>query len=289
MSGIHGMSTSFGRCPFNDDTGSTLIQTGPMTASSADAAITYAAISSSDIQTKSSFYSRLYDGGQTLEGMPAPHIAGFEDIDDLHGVRLGIFSAWFNDSQPAVRERCYEAVKYLKSKGATIVEISIPHLQVLSLAHGARISAEFASTWDLRYHSMPDSLEANTRVVMSIGHTITASEQLAGEKVRAWAFRYVTDLMKREALTAIVNPTVGVEVPILSNAAKAVGESDNSLSLRILRHVSWANFLGLPGYSVPIGSITPSTLYAEETKDQRVPVGLLLIGDHWTEHKVCTP
>lgn len=52
-------------------------------------------------------------------------------------------------------------------------------------------------------------MEPNTRVVCGLGSTVTALEALAADKLRAWAFKYVTELYERERLTAIVNPTIG--------------------------------------------------------------------------------
>ena len=52
---------------------------------------------------------------------------------DLSDVRLGVYSEWFDDSHPDVRTVCRAALRRLASRGAVVVEISIPHLRVLSL------------------------------------------------------------------------------------------------------------------------------------------------------------
>ena len=64
-----------------------MIKAGPFGASSADVALAYAVMSP---VKPGHFYSELYDG---LEGRgpPTPHLSGHSDIEDLVGVRIGIF------------------------------------------------------------------------------------------------------------------------------------------------------------------------------------------------------
>jgi Asp-tRNA(Asn)/Glu-tRNA(Gln) amidotransferase A subunit family amidase len=150
MSGVHGHATTFGRIPFSNHTSTTMIKGGPLAASSQDAALTYAAVARN---APGSFYNDLYDGG--MHGPPEPHLRHFADIADLSDVRIGIFPAWFQDSAPAIQQRCRDAVAYLKSRGATVVEVSVPHLQVMSLAHAMKISSEFALGWDAHFYNHP--------------------------------------------------------------------------------------------------------------------------------------
>ena len=281
MSGLHGLATTFGRCSFEYMLDSSLIKAGPITSNSEDAAIAYSFMSQKE---DSHFYSKLYDGG--LGGLPSPHLTGFTKIDDLSDVRIGMYSPWFNDSQPHIRDRSYQVVDYLKSKGAKIVEISIPHLAELSLAHGFTISNEFALAYDLAFSSSSTHLEPSTRVTVAIGRVVTGLELLAAGKLKHWAFNYLTGLFKEHSLNAILTPSIGVDVPLFEDASRTYGESDTALSVLLMKHISIVNFLGLPAYTVPIGYLPPDHLHPSEDKSLRLPVGIQLIGDHWTEHKV---
>lgn len=283
MSGIHGLATTFGRVPFANHTDSTMIKAGPLAASSQDVALAYAAIAPS---AAGSFYTDMYDGG--VLGPPAPHLAGFNDIQDLSDVRIGVFSQWFDDSEPLIRQRCYEAVAYLKQRGAVVVEVQIPHLRLMSLAHAMKISTEFAMSWDQHYYVHPDSMEPGGRIVVGLGATVSALESLAAEKIRAWAFEYVTALFEQHRLTCILSPTLGVEVPYLSERAKLRGESNTALSVKIMKYVFLANLLGLPGYTVPVGFVpaAPRPEDLDSAEGVMLPVGLHLLGDHWADHKL---
>eukprot|EP00604_Paraphysomonas_vestita_P000210 CAMPEP_0174824728 /NCGR_PEP_ID=MMETSP1107-20130205/37330_1 /TAXON_ID=36770 /ORGANISM="Paraphysomonas vestita, Strain GFlagA" /LENGTH=210 /DNA_ID=CAMNT_0016053583 /DNA_START=308 /DNA_END=937 /DNA_ORIENTATION=- len=146
MSGVHGLGGTFGRIPFNNRTESTMIKAGPFTTNAFDAGIVYEVIAK---PLKDHFYSDLYGKNSNL---PIPHTHGFHNIQDLSDVRIGIYPEWFNDADPKVTEKCNEAILHLKSRGAQIINITIPHLQIMSLSHGIKIISEFALGFDSDYH-----------------------------------------------------------------------------------------------------------------------------------------
>jgi Asp-tRNA(Asn)/Glu-tRNA(Gln) amidotransferase A subunit family amidase len=271
MSGIHGFGTTFGRVPFNNRTVSTMIKSGPMTTNAFDAGVVFETISP---PLDDHFYSQLYGKSSTF---PAPHTHGFDDIQDLSDVRLGIYPEWFEDADPNVVTECYKAIHALEARGAQLINISIPHLQMMSVSHGIKIITEFALGFDLDYHTDFDLLEPNTQITISLAKSLTALEVLSAERVRAWSFQYTRSLFSAYNLTAIVNPTIGVIPPALSPEARTDGENNTPLVIKLLKYIFLGNFLGMPGYSLPIG-------YSSTTP--RLPIGLHLLGNHWTEHKL---
>ena len=126
-------------------------------------------------------------------------------------------------------------------------------------------------------------MEPAGRIVVGLGSTITALETLAGDRVRAWAFDYMTELFQRERLTAIINPTMPIEVPELTEETKLRGESNTVLVMKMMKYIFIANLLGLPGYNVPVGYLP-----AANDPTLRLPVGLHLLGNHWEDHQVIT-
>ena len=171
--------------------------------------------------------------------------------------------------QAEVKQYCDDAIVFLQSRGATVIEIQIPHMHAMVLSHGLKISSEFASRWDVQYHADPSLLEPQTRVVIGLGATVTAQELLAGEKIKAWMVEYVSQLYREHNLTVIATPTIGVEVPILDERAKEIGESNTRLSLQVMKYVFLANFLGLPAYSVPVGFRKPVVFAENEPSTSR--------------------
>lgn len=271
MSGLHGLATTFGRCPYDKNLASTMIKAGPMTNSALDTALFYSVMSPSE---HNHFYSQLYGNG----GTPTPFLDTFHDIEDLSDVRIGIYREWFEDADDRIVERCYEVLDYLKSKNAEIVEISIPHFHEIGLSHGIKISSEFSLAFDKIYRNNSiGELEPNTRITVATGHAFSAVEILAAETLRSYMFDYVTSLFDKLRLSAIITPTTGVFTPKLTKDTLQYGESNTDLVIRVMRHIAIANFLGLPGYTVPVG-------FVNDTNLAQLPVGFQFIGNHWTEN-----
>ncbi len=157
------------------------------------------------------------------------------------------------------------------------MNISIPHLQIMSVSHGIKIISEFSLGFDSDYHNHWSELEPNTQITISLAKSLTALEVISAERVRAWAFHYVRELFLSKNLTAIVNPTVGVLPPELSQDARICGENNSPLVMKMLKYIFLGNFLGMPGYSVPIG-------YSSSTTP--LPIGIHFLGNHWTEYKL---
>ena len=276
------------RIPFDSNTQSTNIKCGPFATNVNDLALAYGLISSSG---EDHFYTKLYDGSGG-RGPPPSHLHPKHHVDsnrhpgsgevDLSDVRLGIFKEWFEDADPLIVEEAYKAVEYLRSRGATIIDdISIPHMQQLSLSHGLKIASEFASGYAKSMSMNPADIEPATKVVIGLGSTTTALEILSAEKLRAWAFEYVKkDIFQKNNLTAMLTPVLPGLPPVLTDAAKVAGESNTAETVKTLRYVFLGNFLGLPGYSMPIA-------YAKTTTngvDHKLPIALQILGDHWSEH-----
>lgn len=279
MSGVHGLGVTFGRIPFDVGLDTTMIKPGPLAATAEDAALVYAVLSDNK---KGHFYSEIFDGD--VHGPPQASLSSFNSIKDLSDIRIGIYKEWFYDSDPTVYKACDEAVKFLTSRGATIVYINIPHLQIMSMAHASKIATEFAMKFDSTRYSRSDSMEPNTKVTIGLGSSFTSLEVISADHIRAWAFAHVNDLMEKENLSCIITPTMGVLPPPLSDSAMTHGENNTPLVVQLLKYIYLGNFLGLPGHSVPVAYAIP-----EEGKSKRlgsgsaVPIGLHMMGKHFGE------
>jgi hypothetical protein len=60
------------------------------------------------------FYSNLYS---SATGLPPPHLTGFNNIENLTGVRLGVFWEHFNDADDETRAISTHALKVGKRPG----------------------------------------------------------------------------------------------------------------------------------------------------------------------------
>ncbi len=277
MMGVHGLGASYGRIPVDYGTASTVLKFGPLASTTEDAAIVYALTAPN---VKGHYFNQIYDGN--INGPPAPSLDTFNDIEDLSDVRIGIWREWFDDSEPAVKAACYEAIGELQKKGATLVDIAIPNMNIIGLAHASKISVEFASKWDYQMHDMPDSMEANTKITIAIGKTMTALDTMAGEKLKRYIYDHVENLFEEKQLTTIAIPTIPSLPPVLTKASKVIGENNNPVVIRVMKNCILGNFIGIPGYSVNVGYEQPDP--NEEGASDPVPIGLHFYAQHWKEH-----
>ncbi len=113
-------------------------------------------------------------------------------------------------------------------------------MQHLSLAHGVKISTEFAAFWDEISSTQHNTLEENSKILLSIGATPTAVEALSADKIRHYIYKYMINLFETEELTCILTPTLPVPVPDLLSHIKKSGESNTALVMQMMKYV----FLG---------------------------------------------
>ncbi|CAK0842212.1 unnamed protein product [Prorocentrum cordatum] len=267
MCGIVGLKCTWGRVPID---GSVCCQVnvapGPMAASAVDAALFYQVIGSA---ARDHYYQRLYGGAEP----PPAHCSGIGRIEDLGDLRLGVFWEWFEDCQPEVLSLVREALRFLQSRGAQVVSVKIPHLEVLSLAHAVSISADFTTQHEHQAFDAPWTLEPATTIQLAIGSAWSGVEVKSADWFRAWMCDFLQRLFDEQQLSGLFMPTMACLPPELPAAARDTGESNTSLVMQLMKFIGLANFCGLPAVSMPVG-LSPGGL----------PVGAQLVARHWDEH-----
>ena len=227
MEGTIGLAPTFGRVPDSspDTVFGTMVKTGPLAATARDAALAHAIMSQS---VPDHPLAQLYGAA----GVPPVHLEGFQDLD-LKGIRLGVFWDHFNDADAQVVSTCKAALEKLKSLGAEVVSVSLPHLKALSLAHGLDISVEFSSFFgNLLYNK--HNLEPGTRIQLGLGYTISGVEFNSANLLRGWAMKYITEeIFTKLKVQAIVSPSIGILPPKMPEDASA-GESNTALIVQTL-------------------------------------------------------
>lgn len=310
FSGVVGLALGYGRAEATSlHFLSSMLKAGPLAETVADAALVYATITTPSrswlpktLETTTpsrenpdnddctavgnlGFYDKFYDGG--FLGLPQPHLSAYWKLgqqnnptkavkNDLDGIKLGVFYPWIQDSERDVAQACNEAIKTLVDRGAQVIDISIPHVSIMRLAHALIISSEFALELDVPYHNPmhPEYLEHMSRITVGIGAVSTALDILAAEKLRAWLFHYVnTQVFTHQGVDVIITPTVPVTSPPIDPQTLLYGESNTVLQTELLKFVFLANFLGLPSISVPFRFAVNSNM----------PIGIMLTGPQWKE------
>ena len=253
--------------------GSSLDQIGPISHSVEDAALVLAAMSGVDPCDATSSpeavpdYASLLNGGAPALRRPASS-----------GVRIGVPRALLGDGlEASVRDAIHAALDVLKERGATLVDVELPHanhaIPVYYLVAPAEASSNLA-----RY----DGIRYTQRAKLNPGDDLTAmyqrtrDEQFGDEvKRRIMLGTYVLSagyydayylkaqqvrtLIRGDFEHAFENKTVdAIAMPATPRPAFKLGErTDDPLEMYLedVFTVS-ANLAGLPGISLPCGFST---------------------------------
>ncbi|MEM7144359.1 MAG: Asp-tRNA(Asn)/Glu-tRNA(Gln) amidotransferase subunit GatA [Verrucomicrobiota bacterium] len=281
--GIVGLKPSYGRVSRYGLVAfaSSLDQIGPMTKSTADAALLLNAIAGADQQDSTCVDEPVPDYTAALQG-------------DLKGIRLGLPKEYFIDGiDPQVESAVNDAVKKLEELGAEVIEVSLPHsepaIAVYYVIATAEASANLARFDGVRYGKRTDdpadiiSLYKDTReegfgtevkrriilgtYVLSSGYY--DAYYLRAQKVRTLIRQDFTEAFEKvDALVAPTSPT----------PAFKIGEkTDDPLQMYLADIFTIAaNLAGICGLSLPCGLATSES-------GTHLPIGLQLLGKPFGE------
>ena len=258
LCGLVGLKPSFGRvsgrgtvalCPSVD-------ATGPIAASVEDAALAYAIIAGPDPADHRTLAQPPVDLGDWARR-------------DLRGLRLGVYREWFAHAAPDVVGACETALERLVEAGASLVEIEVPGLDAMRIAHVITIVSEEDAFMRDR-PGMIRKLGAPTRVTRCLAEGFTAADYVQAQRVRALAISTFESILAK--VDAILTPTSGITAPVIPPNSGSSGWSDLSATTEKMRFVFPGNLTGLPAISAPIGFDRDG-----------MPIGLQAIGAYWSE------
>lgn len=193
-------------------------------------------------------------------------------LQSVGGLKFAKYSEWFDDSDDEVKDACYHALELLqKAYGNKIVEVTVPEIEQMRLAHFITIGSECYASLASDYHKAGlDDSGADVRVGFSIYETFTNVEFIASQRMRFRQMHYFMDIFKKADV--VVTPITGCTAPPLREDSLKYGELNYITGAKLMRFQIAGNFLGLPAMSVPIGH-----------DKSGLPIGLQLIGRPWAE------
>jgi Asp-tRNA(Asn)/Glu-tRNA(Gln) amidotransferase A subunit family amidase len=266
LCGVFGLKPTFGRV---SESGAaplawSVAHVGPIAASADDLALAYAAIAGPDPRDP-----------HTLR-QPDPALAGYgdgPDGDPARGLRIGVFTPWFEHAEEEVIATCRRLLDLLEEAGATVVDVEIPDLELCRLAHGITILAEMVTSTE-RYHADHGAeYGPATRLNLALGRQLTGRDYVRAQQVRT---RMTAHFQRAfDAVDVIATPAAARTAPLIRRGALAAGESDLDMTSSLMRFAVPANLTGHPALAVPAG-------YTAEG----LPVGLQLIGRAWDEARL---
>jgi aspartyl-tRNA(Asn)/glutamyl-tRNA(Gln) amidotransferase subunit A len=279
--GIAGIKPTYGRCSRWGIIAfaSSLDQAGPFARTVEDCALMLRSMSGFDPKDSTSANKPVPDFAASLTG-------------DIRGLRVGIPKEYAVDGLPEEISKLWEQGKdWLKSAGAEIVDISLPHskyaLPVYYIIAPAECSSNLARYDGVRYGLRADGKDLrevyeNTRAQgfgaevkrrIMIGTYVLSAGYYDAYYTKAQKVRRLIaeDFAKAyEKCDVILSPTA-------PSAAFAIGENEDDPIKMYLNDVFTipASLAGLPGMSVPAG-----------LSSDGLPLGLQIIGKAWDEETV---
>lgn len=213
--------------------------------------------------------------------------------ESVEGVRLGIYTPWFEDASDDILEVARTAVHRLSEAGAQIIEIDIPELENLRVAHLITIVTEQMATMERHYKDHRTDFGIETRANLALARRLTVSDYLKAQQIRERGLRQWRKVFA--SVDAVVTPTTAILPPRVPEDRLLSGVSDLQGLSEIMRYVTPPNLLGFPAISVPAGFVTAHSrhfLHTQQEKDHEgkvyseVPVGIQFIAPHWEEARL---
>jgi aspartyl-tRNA(Asn)/glutamyl-tRNA(Gln) amidotransferase subunit A len=191
-------------------------------------------------------------------------------------LRLGVPKQHFFEGIDAeVRHAVMSAVKCFESRGATIEEVSLPHV-----ADSLEPTTNFALAEATQYHESQGYFPAraadygkDVRSRLQMGRDISAVDYLNSFQTKREVTRDFDIAFKR--VDALIAPTLPVAAPLLGQKEVTIGAQKENVRSALIRLNRPANLTGHPAISIPCGFTSAG-----------LPIGLQLIGPNWSEQRL---
>ena len=200
--------------------------------------------------------------------------ASLEGLGDasLDGVTIGVYWKYFEHADSEIVQKCKTAVAQLQSLGASLVEICIPELEDIRVAHAVTIMSEFGNSLAIDCDKHFSEINLETLLVLAAGYSCSALEYVNAQKQRTRAIEILKYLFEEQKIDIIVTPAMACPAPHIPPDAIPMGISDAVSSARLMRYAFLANLTGIPGLVLPVG-------YTAEG----LPISLQLMGQWYQE------
>ncbi|KAK1588291.1 hypothetical protein Q3G72_021768 [Acer saccharum] len=167
---------------------------------------------------------------------------------------------------------CSSAVEQLcEHYGWKIVEVTIPEIEVMRLAHYVTIGSECSTSLSSYLQKLNFAeLGWDARVALSVYGAFSGKDYIKAQKIRNRQMKFHRNIFAKADV--IVVPTTGVTAYPVKNDVLETGELDYINGAALVRYQIAGNFLGLPAVTVPVGYDKAG-----------MPIGIQFIGKPWSE------
>ncbi|XP_030059794.1 fatty acid amide hydrolase isoform X2 [Microcaecilia unicolor] len=257
--GVVGLKGTFGRI---SDHGSlplsySTVSLGPITTCVLDAAMAYSLLAGPDPQ----YPYGLNQPAPSLDRIFSP---------DLKGLTLGVDWTFSKACHAEILEIYEKAVAYLRHLGASVVDISIPELEAISVAHVICIMSEMRDCLHSDFNNHYHEMNLETRTSLALASQFTAVDYIHANRQRSRSMAWLKEIFS--TVNCILTPATACTAPCIHDSDLLHGCSDIPTVAQSIRYMQLGNLTGIPGLVVPIGYSSAG-----------LPIGLQVMAKWWDE------
>jgi aspartyl-tRNA(Asn)/glutamyl-tRNA(Gln) amidotransferase subunit A len=263
LCGVFGIKATWGRISKRGDVfGGTVAHVGPLASSTLDLARCLEVTGGYDL------------GDRQTELAPPTEPGAFASAlgRGVRGMRIGVVETEWADAVPALSQAGHDALRALEKEGATLVDV---HLELARWAAPAGYLAigmeSFAPHRELWAEEAP--FNGDLAISYATLGEMSATEYAHSQRVRSGLRAEVARAFLDVDLLAL--PTTASPAARVTDAEFEGGFLDARALDSCCRFAFLANLTGLPALSAPVG-----------LSEERLPLGLQLVGDAWDEATV---
>lgn len=233
LCGVVGLKPTFGRVPCAADLAFTVGHAGPIAASVEDARLMYSVIAAPPYH------------------LPQPSALSFPSYGDrdLTGLRVGVMSSYNEYASAEVQASTKSVEQLLKRQGASIVDITIPHLSAAFKAHVVSILTEMRTAMDRFPGIMDAKLSINAQINLALADSFTGTEYVAAQITRGWLHERLLEMLRVEC-DVILMPATAETAPLVPSNL-FTGQLNLTATEALMRFMFLGNLIGFPAIVAP--------------------------------------
>lgn len=206
-------------------------------------------------------------GGVSVSAIPAAI------PDSVRGLKIGVYEAWNETAWKGAREATENVLSRMREGGATVKNISIPHLEGIRVANSVSLMRHvidgLSKSGVYNPHTTNPVLGNGVRLKLAVAREFNADDEMRARLIREKAIKHALRLF--EHVDVIITPTLAIRTPKVPPDV-VNGDIDIVTESAMMRFTIYANFTGLPALSFPAGK-----------DDAGLPLGVQAIAAPWKE------
>ena len=176
----------------------------------------------------------------------------------IHGLRLAVPRRYFCDLlDDDVRARFEEAIERLRTAGAHIDDVEIPHASDIAPVYLHIVLGDAAAYHATALETMPERYTAPVRIRLEMGRYVMAEDYVRALAGREQLRREVDAALAQH--DALILPTLPIPAPTIGAHTVQIGSTAEPVRNLMLRLTQPFNVTGHPAISMPSG-LTPAGL-----------------------------